>query len=113
MELEIPFKLFKDNLLLTKAGDVWAYYKIKPESIAINDLERKEQNKKTMSFVYGTLSKYQELHLMMLPKDMNLADRFNHLAKDFSPSADDVAHYYASETVKQLEYELGTITNGN
>ncbi|WP_290032900.1 ATP-binding protein [Ligilactobacillus cholophilus] len=111
MELEIPFKLFKDNLLLTKTGDVWAYYKIKPESIAINDLEHKEQNKKTMAFVYGTLSKYQELHLMMLPKDMNLADRFNHLAKDFSPSADDVAHYYANETVKQLEYELGTITD--
>lgn len=111
MELQTPFKLMKNNLLLTKTGDIWAYYKIKPESIATNDIEKKELNKRMLAFVYGTLSKYSELHLQMLPKDMNLTERFNQLGKDFADEALPIAKYYANETVKQLEYELGTITS--
>lgn len=111
MELQTPFKLMKDNLLLTKSGDIWAYYKIKPESIATNDLDKKELNKRMMAFIYGTLSKYSELHLEMLPKNMNLTERFTQLGKDFADEALPIAKYYANETVKQLGYELGTITN--
>lgn len=111
MELQTPFKLMKDNLLLTKSGDVWTYYKIKSESIATNDLDKKEMNKRMMAFIYGTLSKYSELHLEMLPKDMNLTERFKQLGKDFADEALPISKYYANETVKQLEYELGTITN--
>lgn len=47
MELKAPYAGIKNNLLLTKSGEVWAYYRIRSESISTANYDKKEASKKT------------------------------------------------------------------
>lgn len=46
MNLKAPFAGLKDNLLLTKSGEVWAYYRVRSESISTANYDEKEESKK-------------------------------------------------------------------
>ena len=43
VKYENPVVQYKDNLLLTTIGDVWAYYKINPFQINVANIEDKRQ----------------------------------------------------------------------
>ena len=45
MNLKSPYQGVKDNLLLTKNGEVWAYYRIRSESISTANYDAKEESK--------------------------------------------------------------------
>lgn len=45
MNLKAPYAGLRDNLLLTKTGEVWAYYRVRSESISTANYDAKKNQK--------------------------------------------------------------------
>jgi len=110
MDLKTPFRYIKDNLLLTKDGEVWAYYKVKSKFIATANYETKNSYKKDFRSFMDQLVQFYDFEFSMYPVDMDLSNRFNEIESDFDKDLFHVADYYAKETVHLLHQELGMIT---
>ncbi|MGG0777420.1 VirB4-like ATPase ConE [Bacillus rugosus] len=110
MRLKTPMKAINKNLLLTRTGDVWAYYRIKSNSIPMQNREKVEMYKKKWQHLFEEITSYEDFHLMMYPSEYELEKRFKDLETDIAADAMDVARYYNEETVRLLEQRLGRLT---
>ncbi|WP_153529685.1 VirB4-like ATPase ConE [Bacillus sp. TYF-B5-5] len=110
MRLKTPMKAIYKNLLLTRTGDVWAYYRIKSNSIPMQNKEKVESYKKKWQHLFEEITSYEDFHLMMYPSEYELEKRFKDLETDIAADATDVARYYNEETVRLLEQRLGRLT---
>ncbi|WP_121641953.1 VirB4-like ATPase ConE [Bacillus vallismortis] len=110
MRLKTPMKAIHKNLLLTRTGDVWAYYRIKSNSIPMQNKEKVETHKKKWQHLFEEITSYEDFHLMMYPSEYELEKRFKELETDIAADAMDVARYYNEETVRLLEQRLGRLT---
>ncbi|MED1780007.1 VirB4-like ATPase ConE [Bacillus subtilis] len=110
MRLKTPMKAIHKNLLLTRTGDVWAYYRIKSNSIPMQNKEKVESYKKKWQHLFEEITSYEDFHLMMYPSEYELEKRFKDLESDIAADAMDVARYYNEETVRLLEQRLGRLT---
>ncbi|MCY8927263.1 VirB4-like ATPase ConE [Bacillus subtilis] len=110
MRLKTPMKAIHKNLLLTRTGDVWAYYRIKSNSIPMQNREKVEMYKKKWQHLFEEITSYEDFHLMMYPSEYELEKRFKDLETDIAADAMDVARYYNEETVRLLEQRLGRLT---
>ncbi|MDU7577945.1 MAG: VirB4-like ATPase ConE [Bacillus subtilis] len=110
MRLKTPMKAINKNLLLTRTGDVWAYYRIKSNSIPMQNKEKVESYKKKWQHLFEEITSYEDFHLMMYPSEYELEKRFKDLETDIAADAMDVARYYNEETVRLLEQRLGRLT---
>ncbi|MBU8572695.1 VirB4-like ATPase ConE [Bacillus subtilis] len=110
MRLKTPMKAMHKNLLLTRTGDVWAYYRIKSNSIPMQNREKVEMYKKKWQHLFEEITSYEDFHLMMYPSEYELEKRFKDLETDIAVDAMDVARYYNEETVRLLEQRLGRLT---
>ncbi|WP_182094185.1 VirB4-like ATPase ConE [Bacillus subtilis] len=110
MRLKTPMKAIHKNLLLTRTGDVWAYYRIKSNSIPMQNKEKVESYKKRWQHLFEEITSYEDFHLMMYPSEYELEKRFKDLESDIAADAMDVARYYNEETVRLLEQRLGRLT---
>ncbi|MCY8326886.1 VirB4-like ATPase ConE [Bacillus spizizenii] len=110
MRLKTPMKAIHKNLLLTRTGDVWAYYRIKSNSIPMQNREKVEMYKKKWQHLFEEITSYEDFHLMMYPSEYELERRFKDLETDIAVDAIDVARYYNEETVRLLEQRLGRLT---
>ncbi|MCY9368874.1 VirB4-like ATPase ConE [Bacillus spizizenii] len=110
MRLKTPMKAIHKNLLLTRTGDVWAYYRIKSNSIPMQNREKVESYKKKWQHLFEEITSYEDFHLMMYPSEYELKKRFKDLETDIAADAMDVARYYNEETVRLLGQRLGRLT---
>ncbi|MCK8454646.1 ATP-binding protein [Bacillus safensis] len=110
MNLETPMKSIFNNLILTRSGDVWAYYRIKSSSIPSQNRSKIEEYKDKFTSFYEDITEYEDFHLMMYPSEFDLEGRLNVLKKDIHEDAFDVASYYMQETVNVLQQNLGRLT---
>ncbi|MEC0378658.1 MULTISPECIES: ATP-binding protein [Bacillus] len=110
MKLRTPMKAIYNNLLLTRTGDVWAYYRIKSSSIPMQNKEKVENYKQKWKHLFEEITSYDDFHLMMYPSEYELEKRFEDLESDLAEDALDVARYYNEETVRLLEQRLGRLT---
>ena len=58
MNLKAPYAGLRDNLLLTKTGEVWAYYRVRSESISTANYDAKEESKKRMRYFLESIKWY-------------------------------------------------------
>ncbi|WPP37287.1 ATP-binding protein [Bacillus sonorensis] len=110
MKLKTPMKAIHKNLLLTRTGDVWAYYRIKSNSIPMQNKEKVNAYKKKWQHLLEEITSYEDFHLMMYPSEYELDKRFKELESDIAEDALDVARYYNEETIRLLEQRLGRLT---
>ncbi|WP_142243754.1 ATP-binding protein [Bacillus haynesii] len=110
MKLKTPMKAINKNLLLTRTGDVWAYYRIKSNSIPMQNKEKVNAYKKKWQHLLEEITSYEDFHLMMYPSEYELDKRFKELESDIAEDALDVARYYNEETVRLLEQRLERLT---
>ncbi|MDE1384343.1 ATP-binding protein [Bacillus paralicheniformis] len=110
MKLKTPMKAIHKNLLLTRTGDVWAYYRIKSNSIPMQNKEKVNAYKKKWQHLFEEITSYEDFHMMMYPSEYELDKRFKDLESDIAEDALDVARYYNEETVRLLEQRLGRLT---
>lgn len=110
MRLKTPMKAIHKNLLLTRGGDVWAYYRIRSHSIPMQNKEKVVSYKKKWQHVFEEITSYEDFHLMMYPSEYELDKRFRDLETDIAEDAIDVARYYNEETVRLLQQRLGRLT---
>ncbi|MBN7744399.1 ATP-binding protein [Bacillus velezensis] len=110
MKLRTPMKAIYNNLLLTRTGDVWAYYRIKSSSIPMQNKEEVESYKQKWKHLFEEITSYDDFHLMMYPSEYELEKRFEDLESDLAEDALDVARYYNEETVRLLGQRLGRLT---
>ena len=113
MNLKAPYASIKNNLLLTKSGEVWAYYRIRSESISTANYDAKEDSKKRMKYFLESIKGYKDFHFEMYEHDLDLRNKFKEISKDFDDDAFDVADYYSKETIDVLEQELQMITHNS
>ncbi|WP_445661717.1 ATP-binding protein [Bacillus sp. FSL K6-2860] len=110
MNLETPMKSIFNNLILTRSGDVWAYYRIKSSSIPSQNQSKIEEYKDKWTSFYEDITEYEDFHLMMYPNEFDLEGRLNVLKKDIHEDAFDVASYYMQEAVSVMDQRLGRLT---
>ncbi|WP_349533872.1 ATP-binding protein [Leuconostoc citreum] len=107
VKYENPVVQYKENLLLTTIGDVWAYYKINPFQINVANIEDKRQYKDSFIDVFERLQKYDDVDLKLLPQDMDLAGRIQGTSPDWADDLREVAEYYiGQEEVNLLQSEF-------
>jgi len=110
--LQYPIKSYRNNLILSRNGDIWAYYYVRPKNINLQDRDKVEEFKRDFSYTLQELSKrYQGFDLSVYPFEVNLTQQFNELATDFNQAHKDVAKYYAAKTVSILKRRNGNITH--
>ncbi|SUK44631.1 NTPase [Staphylococcus aureus] len=51
MNLKAPYAGLRDNLLLTKTGEVWAYYRVRSESIS-QQIMMQKKNQKSVCVIF-------------------------------------------------------------
>ncbi|MBA3925536.1 ATP-binding protein [Listeria rustica] len=110
MALQTPFKAVQDNLLLTKTGDIWAYYQVSPQFIPTGNQEGKQKVKNDFDYFFSQLEKYHDFELQMIPKGIDLEGINNTLYQDIDANRRKVAHYYIDESRKMLQKQLGRVT---
>ncbi|MEK4396692.1 ATP-binding protein [Bacillus sp. FSL K6-2860] len=97
-------------MILTRSGDVWAYYRIKSSSIPSQNQSKIEEYKDKWTSFYEDITEYEDFHLMMYPNEFDLEGRLNVLKKDIHEDAFDVASYYMQEAVSVMDQRLGRLT---
>ena len=112
MNLKAPYAGLRDNLLLTKTGEVWAYYRVRSESISTANYDAKEESK-SVCVILESIKGYQDFHFEMYDHDLDLRNKFKEISKDFDDEAFNVAEYYSKETIDVLEQELQMITHNS
>lgn len=105
--LDYPIKLIKDNFIMTKENQLWAYYKVPDEVIAKMDSVSKEKFKRKLTFWLDDLVSYEDLDVRMIPRDMTLEERFNDYVSQALPHNKKVARYYMERLLSQIEREMG------
>ncbi|MBC1358285.1 ATP-binding protein [Listeria booriae] len=110
MQLKTPMKAIKENLLLTRKGDVFAYYRIKSQSIPMQNKDVVTGYKTRWRRFFEEVTKYEDFHLSMYPQDYQLEARFGELEADIAMDAEDLAGYYNTEAVRILKARLGQLT---
>ena len=110
MKIKTPRKARHKNLLLTRTGDVWAYYRVRSNSIPMQNKEKVNSYKKKWQHLFEEITSYVDFHLMMYPSEYELDKRFKDLETDIAKDAIDVARYYNEETVRLLEQRFGRLT---
>ncbi|MDA1478033.1 ATP-binding protein [Bacillus changyiensis] len=110
MKLRTPMKAIHKNLLLTRNGEIWAYYRIRSNSIPMQNKEKVNSYKKKWEHFFEEVTSYEDFHMMMYPSEYELDKRFNDLETDIAKDALEVARYYNKETERILEQRLGKLT---
>ncbi|MEH7217028.1 ATP-binding protein [Bacillus toyonensis] len=110
MQLQSAFRDVHKNLMLTPRGDILGLYKASSTMIASTDEEKVEEYKKFHAKMFAQLQKYEDIHLHMYPRNMNLEERFEKLLMDFDEESREVGEFYNQETIQILNNELGTVT---
>lgn len=107
-----PLKMIHENLILTKEGYVWAYYRIVPQETNFNNREKLESYKRKWTNVFRkTLPRFKEFEFFMIPKDKQLASRFEMLQPDLAKDSFLLGTSYMNRTIEKLRSELGEITS--
>lgn len=96
--------------MLTARGETVGLYKASSTAIPLADVEKIEAYKKGLAKMFAELKPYEDIHLHMYPKSMNLEERFANLAKDFDAASKEVGEFYNDETIQILNNELGSVT---
>lgn len=110
---ENPIERISDNLLFTKKGECWAYYKIEPSNIHIGNVGKLQKSKEKFEALLCRLAKFNEIDLFMTPIEMNMEERFTRLEADYDPEMFEIGHYYNQRALDVLKDELGTITESS
>ncbi|GAK30778.1 conjugal transfer protein [Weissella oryzae SG25] len=104
---ENPVIQYNGNLVLTRLGDVWAYFKLQPFQINVANMKEKENFQSRLSGVLERLQKYEDLDLKLLPADMDLPGRIRGTSEDWAVDNKDVGNYYLwQEEVNMLQAEF-------
>ncbi|NPC90871.1 hypothetical protein HOO54_00950 [Bacillus sp. WMMC1349] len=111
MKLKTPIKSLHNNLMLTKSGEIYAYYRISPVVVPQSNKEKIEDHKAEFRILFKELEKYKDIHLEMYPQYLDLEQRFGSLEKDFHPSTLEIGRYYNSEAIKLLIKSLVVLLN--
>ena len=109
MKKPFGLKAFSQNLVMTKTGEVWAYYRIQSEHVTNVDVVKKEELKQSVMLLLNELYPYQKIDLFMLPRDMTLSERFADLVSSVDDDLKEVASHYAERTVSALHREIGQV----
>uniref|UniRef100_UPI00403F923F ATP-binding protein n=1 Tax=Oceanobacillus sp. FSL K6-2867 TaxID=2954748 RepID=UPI00403F923F len=113
VKLKPAIKTIRNNMLLTRTGDVLAYYRIKSESIPIQNKKVVENYKRKWRRFFEEVTEYEDFHLKMYPQEFRLRERFNDLSLDLSKDSEDVGLYYLGETENILTSRLGNMTKND
>ena len=98
-------------MILSKNGDIWAYYYVRPKNINLQDTDKVDEFKREFRYTMQELSKrYASFDLSVYPFEVNLTEQFSELAMDFNESHEDIAKKYATRTVEILKKRHGNIT---
>lgn len=92
---------------------MWAYYRVKSQSIPMQNKKVVESYKRNWKMFFEELTTYKDFHLMMYPQEYRLDERFDDLRQDFADDAYEMADYYATETVSLLNQRLGGVTKSD
>ncbi len=100
-------------MLLTRTGDVFAYYRIKSESIPIQNQKVVANYKRNWKMFFEEITAYEDFHLRMYPQEFRLKERFEDLSLGLSKDSEDVGRYYLGETENILSSRLGNMTKND
>lgn len=109
--LEAPVKEIKNNILQNNLGDFWAYYRVIPDNIAEGNYDLLASKKNEFNDVSRRLEPYEELHLMLVPENLDLQARFAALSADFAQDLGNVPEHFAQRQIQSLENEMGVVTH--
>ncbi|QWI47091.1 ATP-binding protein [Bacillus mycoides] len=110
MRLRSAFRDVYKNLMLTAKGEIIGLYKASSTMIPAADVEKMEAYKKGLAKMFAELQGYEDIHLHMYPRNMNLEEKFTRLARDFDAGSQGVGEFYNQETMQILNEELGSVT---
>ena len=111
MYVESPIRSMHKNMVLTKKGTIWAYYRIKADEINPNNNDKLDQSKdKWMNLFRKVLPKYEDFEFFLYPKDKQLVQRFMEFSGDWAKDDSEMALSYAQRTIKKLEKRLGRVS---
>lgn len=113
MKLQTPLKTVHNNLMLTKSGEIWAYYRITPSIIASGNTNRLDDHKGELRNLLENIAKFKEIHLEMFPKQLDVQGYQKDLERDFADETMEIGKYYNAETRRILENDLGSITTND
>ncbi|MCG5104657.1 ATP-binding protein [Oceanobacillus sp. APA_J-5(13-2)] len=113
VKLKPALKTIKNNMLLTRMGDVFAYYRIKSESIPIQNQKVVANYKRSWKMFFEDITDYEDFHLRMYPQEFRLKERFEDLSLGLSKDSEHVGRYYLEETGNILTSRLGNMTKND
>ncbi len=94
-------------------GDVFAYYRIKSESIPIQNQKVVANYKRNWKMFFEEITDYEDFHLRMYPQEFRLKERFEDLSLGLSKDSENVGRYYLDETGNILSSRLGNMTKND
>lgn len=106
-----PIKNYKDNLLITQTGDIWAYYFVEPKNLNMQDQHALDAHKNDFRYTIQELGRrYKEFDFSLYPYEVNLNEQYQELSQDFNQQDPEIPRYYAQKTIQVLEQMYGKIT---
>ncbi|CAK1230389.1 ATP-binding protein [Fructobacillus cardui] len=112
VRLENPIIQYRDNLMMTDTGDVWAYYQLRPFQINVANVDDKNRHKARLTDVLERLQQYHDVDMKLLPANMDLNGRIQGTQEDWAKDINDVAQYYLGQeepAILQDEFQPATI----
>lgn len=92
---------------------MFAYYRIKSESIPIQNQKVVANYKRSWKMFFEDITDYEDFHLRMYPQEFRLKERFEDLSLGLSKDSEHVGRYYLEETGNILTSRLGNMTKND
>lgn len=103
--LQFPINAYKANVIYTKGEEAWAYFRVKENTLGVNEAEAENSLVNSLENLAWQLSGFEEIDYKILPVPINIDKRMDKLQGQYEGDYADIGEHYAERTKEILREE--------
>ncbi|HEO2443890.1 TPA: ATP-binding protein [Streptococcus agalactiae] len=103
--LQFPIQSFKGNVVYTPDGGAFSYYKVKSNTVGINEEEAENGLVNSLQELAWQLAPFEEIDYKIIPVPVDIDKRMDRLMKQYKGRYAEIGRYYAERAKEILREE--------
>ncbi|WP_445491558.1 ATP-binding protein [Niallia sp. 03133] len=99
--IQFPISFYQNNVVYTKDGEAWAYYRIHEHTVGVNEEEAENTMVHALQRLASQLVPFEEVDYKILPVPVDIEKRMHILSEQYDGKYEGIGSYYA-ERAKEI-----------
>lgn len=104
--IDYPIKAIKDNVFYTKSNEAWSYYKVKGNSLGVNDHEQEDRLIYKLNKLAWQLASFGEIDYKIIPVPLDISKKIDDVSNQYEGQYAEIGRHYAEKAKAILNDEV-------